>query len=364
MRGRFLFFMVGIFLCVNVWGVQTSFASSVPLIQQKHVKKSTVNALKNQKNTSKNTAKKASKNVQKKVKKNKTISTKKTASKIVQKHKKHPIRVRKNNSSFLSANYNTAKLPLRSSQALVVTESGKVLFEKNADSVQPIASITKLMTAMVVLDANLDMDEVIEITEEDVDRLKNSRSRLKIGTRLSRATALLLALMSSENRAASALGRNYPGGMDSFVADMNQKAQELGMKHSYFAEPTGLSSQNVSNAFDLSKMVLAAAKYPAIRYFSTMNEVDVALGKRVQTFHNTNALIDNKAWQIGISKTGYISEAGRCLVMQAIVANKPVVIVLLDSLGKRSREGDANRIKTWMENKAQLTAMNAHSNPR
>ncbi len=248
---------------------------------------------------------------------------------------------------------------LRSAQALVLTEKGDILFQKNAHVVQPIASITKLMTAMVVLDAGLDMDEIIEISEEDVYRLKNTRSRLKVGTQLSRSTALLLALMSSENRAASALGRHYPGGLEAFIKAMNKKSKALGMKNTYFVEPTGLSSANVSNAFDLSKMVLAAAKYPLIRYFSTMGEADIVFDEeRIQTFHNTNALIDNQSWQIGISKTGYIAEAGRCLVMQAVLANKPVVIVLLDSVGKRTREGDANRIKTWMEYRFPITAMN------
>ena len=248
--------------------------------------------------------------------------------------------------------------PLRSKQALVISPNGKVLFEKNADHVQPIASVTKLMTAMVVLDADLDMNEVIEITQEDADRLKGTKSRLKVGTRMSRTTALLLALMSSENRAAHALGRHYPGGLKAFVDAMNEKALSLGMLHTFFVEPTGLSRNNISNAHDLAQMVLAAAQYPEIRYFSTMVQADVAVGQRVQSFHNTNGLVDSAAWDIGISKTGYISAAGRCLVMSAVVANKPVVIVLLNSVGKRTREGDANRIKTWMENRAQLTALN------
>ena len=294
--------------------------------------------------------------------KKKVVKKQKVASKTKSKNKAKKAKVKtrktakKNNIDVWHYNKNGTP-PLRSQQALVISPTGKVLFEKNADHVQPIASISKLMTAMVVLDAEQDMEEVIEITEEDVDRLKGTRSRLAVGTLLTRETALLLALMSSENRAAHALGRNYPGGMQAFVEAMNLKALSLGMLNTFFVEPTGLSSQNVSNANDLAQMVLAAAQYPTIRYFSTMDQADVFVGKRVQTFHNTNGLVDSSAWEIAISKTGYISAAGRCLVMSAVVANKPVVIILLNSVGKRSREGDANRIKTWMEKRAQLTAL-------
>ncbi|MGE5386057.1 MAG: D-alanyl-D-alanine endopeptidase, partial [Betaproteobacteria bacterium] len=242
------------------------------------------------------------------------------------------------------------RLALASSSAYVVDQaSGEALVDKSSETVLPIASISKLMTAMVVLDAKLDMQEVISIGEEEVDTLKGTRSRLAVGTTMSRDTALLLALMSSENRAAHALGRHYPGGLSAFVAAMNQKAQALGMTRTRFEEPTGLSSNNVSTARDLAKMVAAAAAYPEIRAASTTAEAQIGVRGRVQSFRNTNALVKNDNWEIIVSKTGYISEAGRCLVMQAKVASKPVVIVLLDSNGKMTRVGDANRIKRWME---------------
>ena len=247
-------------------------------------------------------------------------------------------------------------LALHSASALVIDqETGQSVFEKHADAVTPIASITKLMTAMVVLDAKLDLNEVISISEEDVDMLKGTRSRLPIGTTMTRETAMLLALMSSENRAANALGRHYPGGMPAFVRAMNRKAQTLGMFRSRFEEPTGLSSNNVSTAGDLARMVAASARYAEIRIFSTTAEARVDLNGQIREFRNTNALVRNDSWEIGVSKTGYISEAGRCLVMQARVADKPVVIVLLDSQGKMTRVGDAVRIKRWMES-ASLTS--------
>jgi D-alanyl-D-alanine endopeptidase (penicillin-binding protein 7) len=227
--------------------------------------------------------------------------------------------------------------------------TGEAIVEKQPDVVVPIASITKLMTAMVVLDAGLDLQEVISIGDEDIDWLKGSRSRLPVGTTMTRETAMLLALMSSENRAANALGRHYPGGLQAFVQAMNRKAEALGMDSSRFEEPTGLSSNNVSTAHDLAHMVTAAARYPEIRTYSTTAAARIELKGRVRDFGNTNVLVRNDNWQIGISKTGYISEAGRCLVMQARVAGKPVVIVLLDSNGTMTRVGDANRIKRWME---------------
>ncbi|MDR1994926.1 D-alanyl-D-alanine endopeptidase [Azonexus sp.] len=243
-----------------------------------------------------------------------------------------------------------AHLALHSSSVLVLDQTtGQAIVEKQSGSVQPIASITKLMTAMVVLDAGLDLYEVISIGEEDVDSLKGSTSRLPVGTTMTRETAMLLALMSSENRAANALGRHYPGGLSAFVRAMNSKAAALGMYSSRFEEPTGLSSNNVSTAHDLARMVAAAAHYPEIRHFSTTAEARVELRGHIRDFVNTNTLVRSDNWEIGLSKTGYISEAGRCLVMQAHVAGKPVVIVLLDSNGKMSRVGDANRIKRWME---------------
>ncbi|MDD2883583.1 MAG: D-alanyl-D-alanine endopeptidase [Dechloromonas sp.] len=252
--------------------------------------------------------------------------------------------------SRVSFSDDASRLALYSSSALVIDQStGKALVEKQPDAVVPIASISKLMMAMVVLDAKLDMNEVIRISEEDVDSLKGTRSRLPVGTTMTRETAMLLALMSSENRAAHALGRHYPGGMAAFVQAMNRKSQALGMFHSSFEEPTGLSSNNVSTAHDLARMVTAAARYPEIRNFSTTAEARLDLNGRIRDFGNTNALVRSDNWQIGVSKTGYIAEAGRCLVMQAWVADKPVVIVLLDSVGKMTRVGDANRIKRWME---------------
>lgn len=251
----------------------------------------------------------------------------------------------------VSMNYDEpSRLALYSASALVIDQSsGQALVEKQPDVVTPIASISKLMTAMVVLDAKLDLQEVIAIGDDDVDTLKGTRSRLPVGTTMTRETAMLLALMSSENRAAHALGRHYPGGMHAFVQAMNKKAQALGMYNSRFDEPTGLSSNNVSTAHDLARMVTAAARYPEIRQYSTTAEARVDLNGHLRDFRNTNALVRSDTWEIGVSKTGYISEAGRCLVMQARVADKPVVIVLLDSNGKMTRVGDAMRIKRWME---------------
>ena len=239
---------------------------------------------------------------------------------------------------------------LKSSSALVVDQSGRPLFAKNVDHVVPIASITKLMTAMVVIDAGLPLTEQIVITENDRDLLKGTRSRLHIGTVLTRRELLHLALMASENRAAEALSRVFPGGSKAFVAAMNQKAIELGMWRTRFVDGTGLSSDNVSTAQDLTKMVAAAYHYPLIREFTTDTGTTVQMANgRTMNYNNSNRLVKNHEWQIGLSKTGYISEAGRCLVMQAKIAGKPVIIVLLDSWGKMTRIGDANRIKRWME---------------
>jgi D-alanyl-D-alanine endopeptidase (penicillin-binding protein 7) len=242
------------------------------------------------------------------------------------------------------------KLAVQSGSALVIGgEGGELFYEKNANVVVPIASITKVMTAMVVLDSLPNLQAPITISDEDVDYLRGSRSRLGVGAEITRETALLLALMSSENRAANALGRHYPGGLQAFVAAMNRKALSLGMKDSRFEDPTGLSSNNVSTAHDLARMVAAAHRYPLIREFSTTPGARVEVKGRDLDFHNTNQLVSSPTWAIGLSKTGYIREAGKCLVMQAQVADKPVVIVLLDSAGKQTRIGDANRIKRWME---------------
>jgi D-alanyl-D-alanine endopeptidase (penicillin-binding protein 7) len=241
---------------------------------------------------------------------------------------------------------------IQSMGALVINEhSGQIIYEKNARHIVPIASITKVMTAMVVLDAHLPMNELLTITEEDVDRLKKTNSRLTIGTKLTRAEMLLLALMSSENRAASALSRHYPGGQAAFVRAMNQKARDLGMQHTHFNDATGLNSGNVSTAHDLSLMVSAAHRYPEIHQFSTSMHytfVSNVTGTEL-AFRNTNPLTHSNDWNIGVSKTGYISEAGKCLVMQALINNAPVVIVLLASSGKHTRVIDAQRIKRWME---------------
>lgn len=242
-------------------------------------------------------------------------------------------------------------LNFRSDSVLVLNQNnGKVVMEKNSRKVVPIASISKLMTAMVVLDAKLPMNGVVSIDENDIDHRKKTSSRLPIGTRMTRETAMLLALMSSENRAANTLGRHYPGGLSAFVRDMNKKAKSLGMYNTRFVEPTGLSNQNVSTAQDLAKMVAAATKYPEIRQFTTTAEATLDLNGQLKEYRNSNSLVRGGDWDIGVSKTGYISEAGRCLVMQAALANEPFIIVLLDSNTTAMRAADANSIKNWVEN--------------
>ncbi|MBI4998600.1 MAG: D-alanyl-D-alanine endopeptidase [Rhodocyclales bacterium] len=239
---------------------------------------------------------------------------------------------------------------LRSASALVLDQSsGAVLFEKNASAQLPIASITKLMTAMVVLDAKLDMQEELAIGKEDVDTHKGTTSRLRVGTHLTREEMLRLALMASENRAAAALSRHYPGGQQEFIAAMNRKAAELGLAETHFEDPTGLTAANVSSARDLTKLAATAHGYPEIREFSTAPKHEVKIGRRMHAFYNTNRLVNNDKWEIGLSKTGYISEAGKCLVMQTWLNNKPMIIVLLDSWGKLTRIADANRIRRWIE---------------
>ncbi|HEY9194299.1 MAG TPA: D-alanyl-D-alanine endopeptidase [Methyloversatilis sp.] len=241
------------------------------------------------------------------------------------------------------------------SQAVLVQDqnTGEVLFERNSDAVVPIASITKLMTAMVVLDAHPSLDEVLEVSDEDIDQLKNTRSRLSIGARLTREQMLHLALMSSENRAASALSRHYPGGQRAFIAAMNQKARDLGLADTQYFDSTGLNPHNVSSARDLAKIVAASANYPLIREFSTTRDGFFAVNGKMLHYNNTNALVSSPEWEIGLQKTGFTNEAGKCLVMQAWLNQKPVVIVLLDSLGKLTRIGDANRIRRWVEQLAQ-----------
>ncbi|OGS92460.1 MAG: peptidase S11 [Gallionellales bacterium GWA2_60_18] len=240
---------------------------------------------------------------------------------------------------------------LRSAIALIYDQQTQLpLYAKNPDTLAPIASITKLMTAMVVLDAQLPMDEEIRIESADIDRLKGTKSRLRVGMTLTRGELLKLALMASENRAAAALARAYPGGYDAAIAAMNAKAVELGMQDTRFLDPTGLSSDNVSTAHDLVRMVAAAREYALIHQYTTSASHSVPGRRgREMRFVNTNPLVRSASWDIGVSKTGYISEAGRCLVMEATINERPVIIVLLDSWGKRTRIGDANRIKKWME---------------
>lgn len=228
-------------------------------------------------------------------------------------------------------------------------QRSEVLFEKNADEVMPIASITKLMTALVVVEAGQDMDEVLTVTAADVDRLKHTSSRLRVGARLTRANMLQIALMSSENRAASALGRHYPGGLPAFVAAMNAKTKALGMLHTRYVEPTGLSSQNVSTANDLAKLVMAAQAYPVIRRYSTQREYAVAPGGPILQYRNSNRLVASSQWDILLQKTGYIAEAGRCLVMNARIDGRAIVMVFLDAKGKFSRATDAGRVRQWLE---------------
>jgi D-alanyl-D-alanine endopeptidase (penicillin-binding protein 7) len=239
---------------------------------------------------------------------------------------------------------------LKSNSVLIIDESdSSVLYSRHSDVPMPIASITKLMTALVVLDGKQPLDEPIEITDADRDRPKGGISRLAVGSVLTRGDLMHLALMSSENRAAHALGNNYPGGMTAMVAAMNAKAAELGMASSHFVEPTGLSSQNVASPSDLTKLVIAASHDPRIREYSTDRRYAVKIRRHMVEFHNTDNLVANPAWNIIVQKTGYIAEAGKCLVMAAVIEGRSVVIVLLDSFGKHTRVADAKRIKSWME---------------
>ena len=244
-------------------------------------------------------------------------------------------------------------LQLQSRAVLVMrADTGEVLYRKNAEETLPIASITKLMTAMVVLDAKQSLDAPIRITNAEVDRLRGSSSRLAIGTTVTRRQALILALMSSENRAAAALLRNYPGGKAAGVAAMNRKAKALGMTHSRFVEATGLSGDNRSTPSDLARMVKAASRYPDIRKFSTTRELTVKVGRYPTLYRNSNPLVRNPSWNIDITKTGYLSEAGRCLVMQTTIRGMPVVMVLMNSWGTYTRVGDAGRVRRWLETSA------------
>jgi D-alanyl-D-alanine endopeptidase (penicillin-binding protein 7) len=243
------------------------------------------------------------------------------------------------------------QLNLKSHIALIYDEQGQhPLYKKHSDTVVPIASITKLMTAMVMLDAQLPMDQEVSVEDDDLNRIRRAKSRLRVGMTLTRSEMLKLALMASENRAALALARSYPGGPQAMVSAMNAKAHVLGMENTRFFDPTGLDSDNVSTAQDLVKMVAAARRYPLIHQYTTSSSHSVeGLQGRTMRFSNTNPLVRNASWDIGVSKTGYISEAGLCLVMEATIKQRPVIIVLLDSWGKHTRVGDANRIRSWME---------------
>ncbi len=246
-------------------------------------------------------------------------------------------------------------LDLKSSVALVLDQdTHEVLLSKNDHAVLPIASLTKLMTGLLISQAHLPMDEAITITQDDVDTEKGSSSRLAVGTTLTRGEMLHLALMSSENRAAHALGRTFPGGLDAFVQQMNAKARLLGMTDTRYVEPTGLSSRNQSSARDLAVLVNVAHSDPLVREYTTSPGYEVAVGRRTLQYNNTNRLVMSPTWDIGLQKTGYISEAGRCLVMQAQVAGRKIIMVFLDSAGKFSRLGDAERVRHWVESMGQV----------
>lgn len=284
-----------------------------------------------------------------------------------------PYSIHKNNLQPVPASHNqpqhtpplasTATLPLPEnnlhSQVAYVYDihTGQTLYEKNSYLVRPIASITKVMTAMVVLDANQDLNEILEITNDDIDTIKHTRSRLRVGSKLSRKELLHLALMSSENRAASALGRNYPGGLPAFVRAMNEKAIALGMRYTLFVEPTGLSSENLSTGPDLAKLLQAAANYPLIQQLSTSKQHTVSPNNgQTLNYVNTNRLVSNKNWQIQVSKTGFINEAGRCLVLHTTFQGRDIAIVLLNAHGRYSGMGDANRIRQAFQKQPALLA--------
>jgi D-alanyl-D-alanine endopeptidase (penicillin-binding protein 7) len=278
-----------------------------------------------------------------------TVSVKKSSAKVRARKVRVPARPTQGQLAGLHATDDP--LDLKSGVAFVLDEdTNEVLLSKNPDAVLPIASITKLMTALVVAEAGLSLNETLTISAEDIDTEKGSGSRLRPGTALSREEMLHLALMASENRAAHALGRHYPGGMLAFVAAMNRKAQALGMVHTRYVEPTGLSSRNQSNATDLALLVKEAYKHELIRRLSTSPEAVVDIGaRRPAQFRNTNSLVRNGEWEIGLQKTGYIAEAGRCVVMHAQLAGRKLIMVLLDSAGKYSRVGDAERIRRWLD---------------
>ena len=252
----------------------------------------------------------------------------------------------------VSAAPNPAKLEVRSSSALVMdVKTGKTLYQKNATKVRPIASLTKLMTALVVLDAKQNLNQTITVDKNDLDRVKPTPSRIRMGTKVTRRDALHLALMSSENRMASALARHYPGGRSAFVRAMNNKARQLGMRNTHFYDSTGLSTRNVSTAQDLGKLAAAAYRQPLIRQFTQDENREMRFSAPAYSlmFNNTNPLVKNPDWDVRLSKTGFTDEAGRCLVMRAKPDSRELAIVLLNSVGKRTPIGDANRIRKWLK---------------
>jgi D-alanyl-D-alanine endopeptidase (penicillin-binding protein 7) len=267
---------------------------------------------------------------------------------IIARNYAEPVRMSEGDRAGL--NLTRDPLDLKSSVALVLDQSNaEVLFEKNANVALPIASITKMMTGLIVVEAGLDMEEILTVTEDDVDHEKFSSSRLQVGSKMTRANLLHIALMSSENRAAAALARNYPGGVPAFVEAMNTKARELGMSDTRYVDSSGLSSKNVATARDLAKLVMAAYQQPLLRMYSTDPKATVSAGKRMMNYHNTNYLVALPDWEIGLQKTGFINEAGRCLMMQAVIQGRAVIMVFLDSKGKQSRTADAGRVRRWLE---------------
>lgn len=345
-------------------GLITIFSSQLSLAYAQDVKQSPARVQKNKKNVEKSAAPRHVQKAKKKgSSKNKVAKSSPRKQKVAKatrntKNLKARDRARPIRASFgqMAGLHNTSDaLGLRSSVALVVDqETQEVLYSKNNHAVLPIASLTKLMTGLVIAEANLPMDERIRITQADIDTEKGSTSRLAVGTELSRGELMHLSLMSSENRAAHALGRTFPGGMDAFVSRMNLRAQALGMKDTRYVEPTGLSSQNQSSASDLAVLAAKAYDEPMLRELSTSHGREVAVGRRTLQFNNTNGLVKSPQWDIGLQKTGYISEAGRCLVMQAQVAGRNLIMVFLDSTGKLSRIGDAERVRKWLEQKSSM----------
>lgn len=256
----------------------------------------------------------------------------------------------------------TGKPQIKSASVLVMDQDdASVLYTKEAQKAMPVASITKLMTALVVLEGKQPLDEIVTILPADRERTKASASRLAVGTKLTRGELLHLALMSSENRAAQAVGRDYPGGLPEFIKEMNAKAKVLGMKSSRFVDPTGLSSGNVASASDLAKLVIAASQQPLIEEYSTSERLTVKVGRQLLEFRNTNSLTSKDDWQISVQKTGFTQDAGQCLVMKATIQERPTIIVLLNSYGKLTRVADARRIRRWIEGGSAGTQMAARA---